>query len=231
MKILTIDTSTNVFSIALFEDSTLLASSFEKAGTAASAKIPLYMESLLREAGVDIGSIDAFAVTVGPGAFTGLRVGIALVKGLALATGRPVIPLSSLELLAMNAAGSDLPVCAMFDARKGEVYAAIYDFRSGMKQLRPESAIAPEKLLDELEGPLLFIGDGALRYRGMIIEKLGNLAHFAGGDLDTPKASAAITLAQTAYLSEMTISPFDLQPRYHRLPEAELSKRQSCVMS
>jgi tRNA threonylcarbamoyladenosine biosynthesis protein TsaB len=191
----------------------------------------MYVETLLQTAGTDVSSVDAFAVTVGPGAFTGVRVGIAFVKGLALATGRPVIALSSLELLAMNASGSELPVCAMFDARKGEVYAALYDLKSGMKLLRPESAIDPGKLLAELKEPMLFIGDGALRYRELIIEKLGSLAHFSDSDLNTPKASAGIPLAYTAYTAGNTISPFELQPRYHRLSEAEIAKKQSCVIS
>ncbi|NVN97789.1 MAG: tRNA (adenosine(37)-N6)-threonylcarbamoyltransferase complex dimerization subunit type 1 TsaB [Geobacteraceae bacterium] len=231
MKILTIDTSTNVFSIALSQGTTLLAAHFDEIGKAASAKIPMYVETLLQTAGTNVRSIDAFAVTVGPGAFTGVRVGIAFVKGLALATGRPVIALSSLELLAMNAKGSDLPVCAMFDARKGEVYAAIYDLKSGMQLLRPESAIAPEKLLDELKEPMLFIGDGALRYREMIIEKLGTLAYFTADDLNIPKASAGIPLAYTAFTSGNTTSPLELQPRYHRLSEAEVAKKESCVIS
>jgi len=225
VKILTIDTATSVYSIALAEDETVLAETCGDAGPATSAKIPGQIEALLKAAGLDIGAVDAFAVTVGPGAFTGLRVGIAMVKGLAYSTGKPVIPLSSLELLALNAAESRIPVCPLFDARKSEVYSALYSFSGGMKLLRPESAIAPADLLAQLEGPTLFIGDGAIRYRELIKESLGSRALFAEEHLHHPKASAGAALALSRFKAGQTVSPFALAPEYLRLPEAELSKK------
>lgn len=225
MKILFIDTSTNVFSASLSDDSTLLASCFESAGTTASSKIPVYVESLLQETDVEINSIDAFAVTIGPGAFTGVRVGIAFVKGLALATCRPVIPVSSLQLLAMNADGNDIPVCAMFDARKGEVYSAVYDMRNGITMTQPEKAIVPEQLLEEIKAPLFFIGDGAVRYRELIVNKFGADAIFASEQQNLPKASAGVSLAHSTLLKGDAIHPTVLTPSYLRLSEAELNKR------
>lgn len=224
MNILTLDTATNVFSIALSRDEHVVAELSSDAGPATSAKIPGHLHALLAEAGLEIPAIDAFAITVGPGAFTGLRVGIALVKGLAYSTGKPVIPLSSLELLALNATGSAIPVCAMFDARRGEVYAAVYDFSSRVGLLRPERAINPGELLDELAGDILFIGDGASRYRELIAERHGLRAHFAADGLNHPRASAAAALVLSHLQSGRTVSPFELAPRYLRLPEAVLNK-------
>jgi len=225
VNILTLDTATNVFSIALSRDELILAEFSSDAGPATSAKIPGHIHALLKDAGLDIGEIDAFAVTVGPGAFTGLRVGIALVKGLAYSTGKPVVPLSSLELLALNAKPSVLPVCAMFDARRGEVYAAVYEFSHGDAPVRPEMAINPAELVGQLQGDTLFIGDGASRYRDLIVEICGPLAHFAKDGLNYPKASVGAVLALSRLQSGQAVSPFELAPSYLRLPEAELNKK------
>lgn len=225
MNILLLDTSTHVFSIALATDGTVIAEFSGDAGPASSAKIPGHIDALLSAAQLDIAAIDAFAVTIGPGAFTGVRVGIALIKGLAYATAQPVIPLSSLELLALNASASTIPVCALFDARKGEVYSALYRFDDGMVQVRPEMALDPAALLEQLSGDILFIGDGALRYRELISEGLGPRAHFAPEQLNMPQASAGAALAQRRCKAGQTVTPAELAPHYLRLPEAEINKR------
>lgn len=225
MKILHLDSSTNVFSIALSDDENVIAELSGDAGPATSAKIPGHIQSLLKQASLEITDLHAFAVTVGPGSFTGVRVGIALVKGLAYSTGKPVIPLSSLELLALNAKDSVLPVCAMFDARRSEVYTALYRFDNGMQLVRSEMAIAPAQLLEQLAGPTLFIGDGALRYRDLIVEQYGSNAHFAEGHLHQPQASAGAALALSRFNSGKTVSSLELAPSYLRLSEAELNKR------
>jgi len=229
MKILLLDTSTNVFSIALADGESVIAELSGDAGPATSAKIPGHILSLLTDAGLDLARIDAFAVTVGPGSFTGVRVGIALVKGMAYSTGKPVITLSSLELLALNAKGSAIPVCTLFDARRGEVYSALFHFDNGMRLVRPEMAIAPEQLLTELSGDILFIGDGVLRYHDQIKERLGCNAHIAAGDLHHPKASAGAVLAFKRLLDGQTISPLSLSPHYLRLSEAEINKRRTML--
>jgi len=225
VKILHLDTATNVFSIAISAGECVIAEFCGDAGPATSAKIPGHIHSLLRDAGLDITALDAFAVTVGPGSFTGVRVGIALVKGMAYATGKPVIPLSSLELLALNAKASSLPVCTLFDARRSEVYSALYRFDGTMQLLRPEMAISPARLLDELEGEILFIGDGALRYHDLIVERLGSKAHFAAAKLHDPKASAGASFALSRLAAGQTVTPIELVPCYLRLSEAEINKR------
>lgn len=225
MKILSLDTSTNIFSIAVSDGDNIIAELSGDAGPAASARIPGHIQSLLKDACLDISAIDAFAVTVGPGAFTGLRVGIALVKGLAYSTGKPIIPLSSLELLALNAKENSIPVCTLFDARRGEVYSALYSFDGDMHLVRPEMAIAPVQLLDELDGDILFIGDGATRYHDLIVERYGKYAHFAADGLNYPKASAGAALVESRLASGWTVSPLELEPCYLRLPEAQLNKK------
>ena len=224
MRLLTVDTSTNVFSIALSEDLKVLREESGDAGPSTSAAIPSLIRSLFQHAGFQPQDLDAFAVTVGPGSFTGVRIGIALVKGLAYATGKRVVPISSLELLAMNAEKSPVPVCTMFDARKGEVYTATFSFENGLKLIREEKAADPLTVIDETAGATLFVGDGATRYRELICERLGRLAIYPEEQLHRPKASAAVSLAIKQLRSGAAVSPFDLLPRYLRLSEAELSR-------
>lgn len=225
MKVLIIDTATSVFSIALTDNGQVIAEVGGDAGPATSARIPGHISSVLETAHTEVNGLDAFAVTVGPGAFTGVRVGISLIKGLAFATGKPVVPLSSLELLACNVSENTMPVCALFDARKGEVYAAVYSAVNHREVLRPEAAVDPERLVAGLIGPHFFIGDGALRYRELISIRLGSMAHFAQDHLHVPKASAAAGLVHNRLLAGETVSPMALAPRYLRLSEAELNKK------
>jgi len=224
VRLLTVDTSTNIFSIALSDDETVLGEECGDAGPSTSAAIPSLIRSLFTNSGFQPKDLDAIAVTTGPGSFTGVRIGIALVKGLAFATGKPVVPLSSLELLAMNAGMSAVPVCTMFDARKGEVYTATFSFADGFKPTRMEKAADPITVIDETVEPTLFIGDGATRYRELICGRLGSLAIFPEEHLHRPKASAAIPLAINLLRSGAAVSPFELLPRYLRLSEAELSR-------
>lgn len=225
VNILHLDTSTAVFSVALTRNETVIGEFCGDAGPAASAKIPDHIQALLQQASLTMHDLHGFSVTVGPGAFTGVRVGIALVKGMAYATDRPVVALSSLELLALNARGSAIPVCAMLDARRGEVYSAVYRFADGMDPVQPEMAVSPAELLDGLEGEPLFIGDGALRYQDLIIERFGGNARFAEEHLHRPKASAGAAMVLTRLQAGQTVSPLDLAPCYLRLPEAEINRR------
>jgi len=225
MKLFILDTSTGVFSMALADGTRIVAEESGVSGPSSAARLAPAIAGLFSAAGLTPADMDAFAVTVGPGAFTGLRVGIALVKGLAYATGKPTVPLSSLALLAMNARESDIPVCPLFDARKGEVYGALYEFGAGVDPVVAETAADPAIFLRCLEGRVLFLGDGATRYGELIKEIMGERAEFAGPDLQHPRASAGISLARDLFSSGGAILPAKLLPRYLRLSEAELSRR------
>lgn len=227
MKLFILDTSTSVFSMAICDGERLLAEETGAAGPATAARLGPALVRLFAATGLAPADMDAFAVTVGPGSFTGLRVGIALVKGLAYATGKPVVPLSSLALLAMNGRRSRIPVCPLFDARKSEVYGALYSLASGIEPTVAETAADPALFLRQLDGPALFLGDGALRYRTLISDIMGNRAEFAPDELQHPRAAAGISLALQALSSGAAIPSAELLPRYLRLPEAELSRRVS----
>lgn len=225
MKLLILDTSTSVFSVAICAGDQLLGEASGGAGKETAARLVPAVQQLFTDCGLTPAELDGYAVTIGPGAFTGLRVGLAFIKGLAYATGRPVVGLSSLELLAMNAAKSSIPVCPLFDARKSEVYGGLYRFGSEPATLIADMVSPPQQFFDMITGHTLFLGDGASRYQELIIECLGSHALFAEPLLNNPAASAGITLALQAFANGKTIEPAALLPCYLRLSEAEMIKK------
>lgn len=226
MKLLTIDTSSTVCSVALTEGEQLIGEYLLSGGKGASSRLFDAIERLTTDCGVAMGEIDAFGVVTGPGAFTGLRVGIAAVKGLSLATCKPVAAISSLAMLAMNIPLSELPVCALYDARKNEVYAGLYKCRTGLPTpIRGDAVITPEAVAEWITGPTIFVGDGALRYREQLTSLLGDLAIFAPPHVHLPRASNGAMLAYAALQRGDSVSSVDLLPVYLRLSEAELAKQ------
>ena len=224
MKILTIDTSSNCSSVALSDGASLLGECVLGEDRSNSGRLPRAITELLGAARLSTDGLDAFAVSLGPGSFTGVRVGIALVKGLALATGKPAVGFSSLAMLAMNLPFSSAQVAPMFDARKSEVYAGLYRCASRPEPILPDAVLPPARFLAGIDRPTLFLGDGALRYRELIIATLGELALFPPFHADLPRASAGAVLALDAALKgDFTPLPL-LNPTYLRASEAELAK-------
>lgn len=224
MQLLLLDTATSVFSAALCRGDRLLGETSGGGGPSTAARLAPAVQTLFDDCGLTPAELDGFAVTVGPGSFTGLRVGLAFIKGLAYATGKPVVGLSSLALLAMNANNSRLPVCPLFDARKSEVYAGLYRFTPTLEAILPDRAAPPADFLASIEDETLFLGDGALRYREMISAALGDRALFASAELHQPAAAAGIPLALAAFAGGEAVAPAAILPRYLRLSEAELNK-------
>ena len=224
MKLLTIDTSTTVCSVALSCDGELIAEYLVNQGGTLTSRILGCVDTVLRGVGLTVDDLDGFGVALGPGSFTGLRVGIATVKGLALASGKPVAGFSSLAMLAMNLPWAAHPVCPMFDARKKEVYAGLYECRDLPLALAPDSVVSPEVYLDKITGPVIFIGEGAVRYRALISDCLGEKALFAPFTAHLPRASAGALLVADAFARGETVPLALLLPAYIRPSEAELAK-------
>lgn len=223
--ILTIATATPTASIALTRGEELLAElTLAPLGSHSDFLIPA-VDDLLSRTGVVIEEVDAFASVVGPGAFTGLRVGVATIKGLAQATGKPAIAVSSLQTLALQSADSGLPVCSLLDARKGEVYAGFYQWRNGFPEpLVPERVAAPEAVLDSVTGNTVFIGDGCRVYRTLIVRHCGERARFVPWVANPLRAGAAAMLAHEHFRNGETVSALELKPVYIRPSEAELDQ-------
>ncbi|RII26615.1 MAG: tRNA (adenosine(37)-N6)-threonylcarbamoyltransferase complex dimerization subunit type 1 TsaB [Geobacter sp.] len=226
MKLLTIDTSTNTCSVALSCDGRLVGEYLLEMQRTLSERLLAGVELLLEGAGMDVKELDGFGVALGPGSFTGLRIGIATVKGLALSTGKPVAGFSSLAMLAQNLPWAEFPVCPMFDARKKEIYTALYRCCEVPKPVIPDCVLSPELFLDRLDGPVIFVGDGAIRYREIIESRLGDRALFAPASATQPRASAGAVLAEAGFARGRAVLPGALAPLYIRPSEAELARLQ-----
>ncbi|HEX8960018.1 MAG TPA: tRNA (adenosine(37)-N6)-threonylcarbamoyltransferase complex dimerization subunit type 1 TsaB [Geobacteraceae bacterium] len=224
MKLLTIDTSTIACSAALTIGEELVAEYLGSQGKTLTSRLLDGVDHVLREAGLGAEELDCFGVATGPGSFTGLRVGIATVKGLAMAAGKPVAGFSSLAMLAMNIPWGGHPVCPMFDARKKEVYTGLYECRGFPVPLMEDRVVPPARFLEALDGPVIFVGEGAARYRELIVDHLGDRALFAPPFANLPRASAGAILAARAFTHGEAVSPALLSPAYIRPSEAELAR-------
>jgi len=220
---LVVDTATPAGSVALCRGTTLLGEIALNVGKNHTDRLLIIIQQLLTDAGLSVRQLDAFGVVLGPGSFTGLRVGVATVKGLALATGRPVVGVSSLAALATQVPFSAFPVCALLDARKSEVYAGLFGWENDRLQaLGKEAVLPPARLLDSMDQDLVFVGDGALVYRELIVAHLGSRAHFVPWPLHMSRASSAAVLVLDGLRQGQAISLESLSPVYIRLSEAEI---------
>jgi len=231
--ILAIDTSGRSGSIALVEDGRLVAErTVGDAGPHARWLLG-NIDGICSAKGIALTGIRLFAVAVGPGSFTGLRIGLTTIKGLAWSLDKPVTPVSTLSALAMNACTAGVPVCPMLDARKSEVYTGLYTFRDGeIKTLMEPISIRPEIFLKKLNdeypepAPVFFLGNGLGPY-GDLVRKARKGTILTPEPLWHVRASniAALALSEGA---ESTTA-LELAPLYLRKSEAEirLKARQS----
>jgi tRNA threonylcarbamoyladenosine biosynthesis protein TsaB len=221
----TVDTSTPAGSVALNRGEDLLGEVVLHLRGTHTDRILSSLNWLLTEACVKPSEVDVFGVVIGPGSFTGLRVGVATVKGLAFACDTPVVGVSSLETLAMACPASAYPVCTMIDARKHEVYGAVYDCRQEVpiNQVQ-EQVVPPRVMLEQLQGEHLFVGSGAVLYRDLILERMGDKAHFVPRAVNLPRASSAAALVLARYRVGETCTAREIAPRYIRASEAEIMR-------
>ncbi|WP_243370695.1 tRNA (adenosine(37)-N6)-threonylcarbamoyltransferase complex dimerization subunit type 1 TsaB [Geotalea sp. SG265] len=227
MKLLTIDTSTSTCSVALTLDRRVAGEYLLQLDRTLTNRLLSCIDTLFRDAGMEVGDVDGFAVALGPGSFTGVRVGVATVKGLAMAAGKPVVGFSSLAMLAGNIPWSSFPVCPLFDARKNEVYAGIYRCSSLPEQLAADCVLPPAEFLKTVPGPAVFVGEGAEKYRNLITTAMGADALFAPWHVNQPRASAGALLAAELFAKGKIIPLAELNPTYIRPSEAELAKLQA----
>lgn len=223
-RLLLVDTATPTGSVAVSQGEKLLGEIVLSGPANHTDHLLGNIDELLRGVGLALGDMDGFAVVLGPGSFTGLRVGVASIKGLALATGKPVVGVSSLAALAWRLPFTALPVCPLLDARKGEVYAALYQWTGDeFSTLLPPCVLPPARWLDRLSGDLLFIGDGAQSYRGLIEERLGGRARFAPWPAHACRASNGLVPALKMLRRGEHMALERLVPTYIRPSEAELA--------
>ena len=224
MKILAVDTATKSCSVAVVQENSLLAEITTARKQSHSKHLMEIISRVIRLSGLALSELDGFAVTRGPGTFTGLRIGISSIKGLSAASGKPIVGVSSLDALAMQASFFPYLICPLIDARKGEVYFSRYRLRNGqVKKEADEHVFPPEKALLDLNEACLFIGDGALNYQQTILNKMGTSAFFASSFQNTIRASTVAHLSMNKFKNNDTDDVDRLVPRYIRRSDAELS--------
>ena len=218
------ETTTLLGSIALIEDGQLLIEHQMEIKTTYSETLLPLIDRVLQDASISIHEIDGYAIAIGPGSFTALRIGLCVIKGLALADKKPMVGIPSLDGLAHNLCFSDLMICPILDARKGEVYTAFYKRENGhvLKKLTPDRVVNPQILLNEIGGEVIFLGDGIDVYRDLIKSKLKENAFFAPLHLKYPKASSIAQLAVSKFENNEIMDCDITLPIYVRMPEAEV---------
>ncbi len=226
MRILAIETSTMLGGVSVMgETEGLIAEARLNVKSTHSERLMTEVDHVLKQAGISMLGIDVFGVAIGPGSFTGLRIGLSTVKGFSYATGKPIVSVPSLEALAWNFPYSALPVCTMFDARKKEVYAAVFRWKdSGFEKVMVETSLNPYDLLKSIEGPTLFAGEGADLYRGVITEVAGDNAIFPPQQLMVPSPTNVACLGLKKAREGDFSEPIGLVPLYIRKSEAEVKK-------
>lgn len=187
-----------------------------------SERLMLHIDSLLKSAHLTLADIDGFSVTLGPGSFTGLRIGIAAVKAMAYATGKPIAGVQTLDVLADNLPYAKYQVCPILDARKKQVYAAIYRSTDTKRMtLMPGSVMTPEELAEKIEEPTIFLGEGAYVYREFFEGRLCCQAVFAPKSAGYPSGAAVAFRGLKDILSGRVADPMSLVPSYIRKSDAE----------
>lgn len=226
MLILAVDTSTQSGSVALLDNDSVLVEYLINVGVNHSETLLPAIERILSVTGTEMAKVDLLVLTVGPGSFTGLRVGASTVKGLALAADKPVVGVSSMDALALNVANSAITICPMLDARKKEVYTALYrSDRSGMpKKIVGEMVVDPETFLKGIDYEVIFLGDGAINYCRLIKEILPDRSYFALPHLQYIKASAVGLLGINKFIEGDILDIMTFTPQYLRLSEAEIKR-------
>ena len=224
MLILSLDTSSAAGSAAIVRDGVVIA---ERAGDPSRThgeRLPRELMAILEAAGAGLHEVDRFAVSIGPGSFTGLRVGIATIQGLAMARKALVTPVSSFEALAWQVRGTADAIATWIDAHRGEVFATLFD-GDGRTILQPATSLTPDATLDAwaaslaTRGRVRWTGDGALRYQDTIA------ATRNGDEVENaiPRLAGAIGLIASAEPGR-AVRPHALVPLYVRRSDAELAR-------
>ncbi len=229
MLIFGIDTCCNAATAALLEDDRLVAQTVINSGKTHSQKMMPQIEEMFRQAEKEVSDVDCFAVAVGPGSFTGVRIGVATVKALAQAVKKPCVAVSTLHGLAHNVSVFDGIICPILDARREQVYNALFRGGRNMGRLCEDRALGIEELLAELgeePSPILFCGDGVPVFRERILEVLGDRAIFAPIMQNMNLAGSVAEIGLAKARDEETVSYGELVPQYIRLSQAERERQE-----
>lgn len=225
MKILGLDSSGIVASVAIVEDDVLIAEytvNYKK--THSQTLLPM-LDKIAKMTELDLNSIDAIAVAAGPGSFTGLRIGSATAKGLGLALKKPLIAIPTVEGLAYNLYDISGLICPIMDARRKQVYTGIYRFTDHqLKVVEDQMAVPMETVIEKLNQygeAVTFLGDGVPVFHELIAEKMTVPYSFAPAHVNKQRAAAVATLGEIYYRQGKTETAMEHVPDYLRVSQAE----------
>lgn len=227
MLVLAIDTATKIGSVALYDDKIGVIGELNLyVKINHSAIIMSMIDNLFKMTKLSIKDVDRVAVTVGPGSFTGIRIGVAVAKGLCYGTKKSIVGINELDLLVQNVEAGEGVVVPLIDARKERVYYSIYEKKEGYKRVAEYKDGELKNLLDELKDEkIIFCGDGATAYKKIIEESLGKRAVIISKANSIPRSVLAAQLATEMQEDNL----YTLEPFYVNKSQAEREKEERLV--
>ena len=233
MRILAFETSAKAASVALLQEGRLLGEYMQNSGQTHSRTIMQMAQDLLRNCDLTVNDVDAVACAAGPGSFTGIRIGLAAAKGFAWGRNIPLVGISTLEAMARTVAVADGVYCAAMDARRNQVYTALFLVENGVFcRLMDDSAISVEELgqkLSEMNGPKYLVGDGAVLCHTHLSETVAGL-QLLPEHLRMQRAAGTALLAWEQLQAGAVVPAAEVTPNYLRLSQAERERLKKLEM-
>lgn len=223
MKILGIDTSTPIGSVALIDDDNIVAEHTLNIVQAHSSRLMSAIDTVLKWGEITPDALDGCAVGIGPGSFTGIRIGVATVKSLCYAVDKPIVGVSTLEAIAYNLRWTDGFVCPILDARRSEVYGSVFHGGAKWQRLTDDLCLPIDAFLDELDSHIssdsiiIFVGDGLVPYGDAVRERLDKTACFADAIFNVPRGATIAKLGAQRLKHGDSDSYWTLVPNYVRI--------------
>ena len=225
MKILALESSGLVPSVAVMEGDNLLGEytmNYKK--THSQTLLPM-LQALTEMIELDLNTVDAIAVSKGPGSFTGLRIGSATAKGLGLALNKPIIPVPTIDAMAYNLWGTDKQICPLMDARRQQTYTGVYEMKHGtLNTIIEQCAVDIREIVEKVNAtgkPVIFLGDGVPVFEEYIAKNLTVPYEFAPATCNRQRAASVAALARELYEQGVVETAAEHKPDYLRLSQAE----------
>ena len=223
MKILGVDTSTPIGSVALIDSDNVVAEHTLDIVRAHSSRLMPAIDSVLKWGDITVNDLDGCAVGIGPGSFTGIRIGVATIKSICYAVDKPIIGVSTLEAIAYNLRWSNSIICPLLDARRSETYGAIFEGNTNWKRLSDDLCLPINAFLDRIKEDtspdctINFVGDGLATYGNVVRENLGKRVHFADAIFNVPRGATIAYLGAQRLQQGDSDSYWTLVPNYVRV--------------
>lgn len=223
MKILGVDTSTPIGSVALIDDDNVVAEHTLDIVRAHSSRLMPAIDSVLKWGDITVNDLDGCAVGIGPGSFTGIRIGVATIKSICYAVDKPIVGVSTLEAIAYNLRWSNSIICPLLDARRSETYGAIFEGNTNWERLSEDLCLPINAFLDRIKEDtspdctINFVGDGLATYGDAVRENIGDQVHFADAIFNVPRGATIAYLGAQRLQRGDSDSYWTLVPNYVRV--------------